>query len=64
MQIWLTSDTHFSHRQPFLYEPRGFLSVNEMNQKIVEYWNSVVKEDDIVYHLGDLCLSNNQDAIK
>lgn len=64
MQIWLTSDTHFSHQQAFLYEPRGFSSVNEMNQKIVEYWNSIVKEEDIIYHLGDLCLSNNQDAIK
>lgn len=64
MEIWLTSDTHFSHQKPFLYEPRGFTSVTEMNQAIVERWNSVVQAEDLVYHLGDVALSDTQDAIK
>ena len=64
MEIWLTSDTHFSHQKPFLYEPRGFTSVTEMNQAIVERWNSVVQTEDLVYHLGDVALSDTQDAIK
>ena len=32
--VWITSDTHFCHSKPFLYEPRGFSSVEEMNEEI------------------------------
>ena len=64
MEIWITSDTHFSHQKSFLYEPRGFSSATEMNQAIVERWNSVVKPEDTVYHLGDIALSDTEDAIK
>ena len=56
--IWFTSDTHFYHEQDFLYKPRGFESFEEMNEAIVERWNSVVKPGDIVYHLGDMVMSH------
>ena len=46
--IWLISDTHFNHNQPFLYEPRGFATVEEMNEAIIERWNSLVKPEDTV----------------
>ena len=59
-KIWLTSDTHFSHNQPFIYEPRGFSSIEEMNEKIIENWNNVVQHDDIVYHLGDVWLNDDK----
>lgn len=63
--LWFTSDTHFCHNKSFLYEPRGFSSVEEMNEAIVERWNSVVPKGwgAIVYHLGDLCLSDTEAAI-
>lgn len=64
MQIWLVSDTHFSHRREFLYKSRGFNTITEMNESIVENWNSKVKPEDLIFHLGDLCLSDNKDAIK
>ena len=32
MAIYLTSDWHFCHDQSFLYEPRGFKNVDEMNE--------------------------------
>lgn len=57
--IWFTSDTHFSHQPEFLWGPRGFSNVSEMNEAIIERWNSVVKPEDIVYHLGDVMLSDN-----
>ena len=57
--IWFTSDTHFSHTPEFLWGPRGFSNVSEMNEAIIERWNSVVKPEDIVYHLGDVMLSDN-----
>ena len=62
-EIYLTSDTHFSHKPEFLWGPRGFSSAKEMNEIIVEKWNSIVKSDDIIYHLGDMALTDTVDAI-
>ena len=56
--IFFTSDTHFSHNQSFIYESRGFTSIDEMNEAIVERWNSIVNKEDIVYHLGDVLMGN------
>lgn len=56
--IFFTSDTHFFHEQDFLYKPRGFESYEEMNEAIVERWNSVVMPNDLVYHLGDVVMSH------
>ena len=57
--IYFTSDLHFCHDKEFLYKPRGFNSVDEMNEAIVEKWNSTVWCDDDVYVLGDLMLCDN-----
>ena len=62
-EIYLTSDTHFSHKPEFLWGPRNFSSVKEMNEVIVERWNNMVKSDDIIYHLGDMALTDTVDAI-
>jgi calcineurin-like phosphoesterase family protein len=35
-----------------------------MNEAIIERWNSVVKYNDIVYHLGDVMLGNNEEGLK
>lgn len=54
--IFVTSDWHFSHDREFVYKPRGFNSVEEMNIALVERHNSIVTPEDDVYVLGDLCL--------
>ena len=53
--IWLTSDCHFNHKNIIPYEPesRPFNSIQEMNETIISNWNSVVKEIDEVWVLGD-----------
>lgn len=51
--ILFTSDTHFSHAR-MATEIRGFGSVEEHDETIIENWNSVVKRDDVVWHLGDV----------
>ena len=63
-EIFFTSDTHFCHDKKFLYEPRGFKSIEEMNEAIVENWNKVVKPHDTVYHLGDTMLNDNEKGIE
>lgn len=60
--IWFTSDTHFQHKNIVLgvsewddkeKSCRKFATLEEMNELIVKNINDVVKEDDILYHLGD-----------
>lgn len=63
-KIWLTSDLHFCHDKPFLYEPRGFKTTEDMAEAIIENWNSVVTKDDAVYNLGDVALSDTEGALK
>lgn len=55
-KIWLTSDLHFLHNKEFLYKPRCFDSVEEMNEAIIERHNALVDDEDDVYICGDLCL--------
>lgn len=50
-----TADTHFSFKEDKIIkrEFRPFKNLEEMNTKIIEIWNSQVREDDVVYVLGD-----------
>lgn len=58
--VWFTSDTHFYHTNIIKYCNRPFNSVEEMNEKLIANWNSVVGKDSIVWHLGDFCLGPDQ----
>lgn len=63
-EIWLTSDLHFCHSREFLYKPRGFENIYDMNTAIVSNWNNTVAMEDDVYILGDLMLNNNDEGLK
>lgn len=58
MSIYFSSDLHFGHNKEFLYKPRGFNCIEDMNAAIVENFNSVVKDEDDLYLLGDLMLGD------
>ncbi len=63
MSIYLTSDTHFCHDKPFVYEPRGFNSIDDMNKTIINNWNGIVTDQDDIYVLGDFFLGTDTDYI-
>lgn len=52
--IWLISDTHHGHHNIIKYCDRPFSGPTEMDDFMVETWNSVVKPQDKIYHLGDV----------
>lgn len=53
MATFITSDSHFHHRNILDFEARPFDSVDEMEAAMIEAWNAAVKKTDTVYHLGD-----------
>lgn len=63
-KIYLIADPHFNHDRDFIYKPRGFNSVEEMNEALIERWNKVVTEYDDVYVLGDFFLGTDEKFIK
>lgn len=50
---YFTSDTHFGHKNILMFCKRPFKNVDQMNEALIERWNSVVTDKDTVYHLGD-----------
>ena len=61
MSIFITSDTHFNHKNILNYCNRPFKDIDEMNTALINNWNSVVSADDIVYHLGDFAFIKKED---
>ena len=53
MSVFFIADTHFGEKDIIKYTNRRFDNADDMDKEIIFRWNSVVKEDDIVYHLGD-----------
>jgi len=65
--IWFTSDTHYHHKNIVrgvsewkdddnptgLQRKRDFDTLEEHNEALIANFNSLVKENDILYHLGD-----------
>lgn len=62
--IWLTSDSHFGHHSmacvftlPDGSKCRPFDSPQHQDEVLLAKWNAVVRPQDKVYHLGDVCLT-------
>ena len=53
MRTFFTSDTHFGHKNIIDFCDRPFINTVDMREKLIQNWNSVVRKDDTVYHLGD-----------
>lgn len=63
-KIFFTSDTHFNHDREFVYSPRGFKTIQEMNRTLVKNWNETVGDDDDIYVLGDFFLGTDFNYIQ
>ena len=51
--MFFTSDTHWGHANSIKYCNRPFIDVVEMDEQLIDNWNSVVKANDEVWQLGD-----------
>ena len=59
----LVTSTFVSHDREFIYCPRGFKCVQEMNGALIKNWNETVGKDDDIYVLGDFFLDTDYDYI-
>lgn len=62
--IYYISDTHFRDQAIFDKCKRPFNSLGEMEEAIIERWNNKVKDDDIIYVLGDIAKDDNIQSIQ
>lgn len=68
--IFVISDTHFNHENILRFRDangvrfrgKDFQTAEEMNERMVENWNSVVRDQDIVWHLGDVYMTHGEQA--
>lgn len=60
--IWMIGDPHFYHKNIIEYENRPFSSVDEMNNTLINNWNSRVKRRDKIFVLGDFCFGASSHA--
>jgi calcineurin-like phosphoesterase family protein len=60
--VWFTGDHHFGHENIIKYAERPYINVAEMDEDLIEEWNSVVRRSDLVYYLGDFTLGGTSIA--
>lgn len=62
VNYFVTSDLHFYHKGilKFCQDTRPYKDVEEMNQGLIDHWNSVVGENDEVLHLGDFSFKGKE----
>jgi len=59
---YFISDIHFGHREVIKFCERPFRTVSQMNDSIIENWNSLVSDCDRVFVVGDVFICDPRDA--
>lgn len=72
MRIFVISDTHFFHENIYKFVTLDgvtrvrpeFANSTEADAEMVLRWNATVKDEDHVWHLGDVTMGNNLSIIR
>lgn len=56
--VFLASDLHLNHENIIKYCNRPFNNVFDMNKTLVNNWNNIIKNDNVVLFLGDLAFKD------
>lgn len=54
IDYWITSDLHFAHKNILQFDNRPFVDIKHMEKTLINNWNKVVKENDVIFYIGDL----------
>lgn len=61
MTVWFTSDLHLGHC--LVADKRGFATVQDHDEVLLDNWDKTVKPDDVVWVVGDIAVSKPLDAL-
>jgi calcineurin-like phosphoesterase family protein len=67
--VFVSADHHFGHHSEeggsiIRYENRPYKTLEEMDWDLIKRWNAVVKNGDMVFHLGDFSFYNKVKTIQ
>ncbi|NOZ20012.1 MAG: metallophosphoesterase [Planctomycetes bacterium] len=60
--LFFTADEHYGHAHIIHLCGRPFRTVEEMDEELIRRHNAVVKDSDLVVHVGDFTLKNKSRA--
>jgi calcineurin-like phosphoesterase family protein len=67
MKQFITSDQHYGHKSILIFNPKRlkddgseFKTIQEHDNYLIEKYNSIVSNNDLVYHLGDFAYKCNK----
>ncbi len=64
MSVYLTSDQHFFHQRALEIMPhRPWKTIDDMNEGLIDNYNSVVKPNDICIFLGDVVMGKKVENV-
>ncbi len=63
-RVFFTADQHFCHEAVIRMCGRPFFALHDMNSGMIEAWNSVVRADDTVWHLGDFAFRGKPTSVR
>jgi calcineurin-like phosphoesterase family protein len=61
---FITSDLHLGHAKPFIWEKRGYTSIQDHDDKIIDKINELVGPNDTLFSLGDFCLNTTEPQLE
>lgn len=62
--IYYIGDMHLGHANVIRHDSRPFSNVDEMNEALINNYNSIVTDKDDVYFVGDVIFKNYSYAIE
>lgn len=62
--VFFIGDTHFGHKRVIELSSRPFISLEEMEEKLVNNWNQKIKKEYTVFMVGDFALANKDTIIR
>ena len=60
LNIFVISDNHFNHWKINKYCNRKFKNLEEMNEIMIKKWNSTIRPQDLIIHLGDIVFTKGK----
>lgn len=54
--VWFVGDLHLGHANIIRYCDRPFATIEEHDAALLGQWRRVVCPEDVMFHVGDLCL--------